>query len=311
VDALTAYYDSEAYRYDATRGGQARAQAAAVAASRLLREAAPNGVPGPVLDLGTGTGTLLVALSGLGHSVVGLDRSTGMLSIASGRCAGKIVRADVGALPVRDAAVGAVTAVWLLQLFPPDTVDAIVGEVARVLAPGGVFVSTVDKSTARRGRLPDPAASDHGRSVGEVAAGHGLVEAGSGTFVGVGEGAWREDHAMPPPPGADPVYPLAAWRRPGPGQLLGLGDPCARTRPERPRAGEQHPIAVQRTPRSRSMARTPGQEVRRTVNASASRPSPSPPAFAFAPRNPRSISSRLSRWDVWLTWARSAASFRG
>lgn len=214
MDALTSYYDSEAYRYDATRGGEARARSAATAVTRLLQTAAPTGVPGPVMDLGTGTGALLVAMAELGHRVVGLDRSTGMLAVAAGRFQGRVLRADVSMLPVRDRSLGAVTAVWLLHLFGPAEVTRIVGEVARVLAPGGVFVSTVDKSTARRGKSPDPAASDHGRNLAEVAAEHGLVRVGQGRFVGVGEGPWREDHAMPAPPGDDPVYPMVAWQRP-------------------------------------------------------------------------------------------------
>ncbi|NED33152.1 class I SAM-dependent methyltransferase, partial [Streptomyces sp. SID8499] len=40
-----------------------------------------------------------------------------------------------------------VTSVWLLHLLPaPEDVRAVVAECARVLRPGGVWVTTVDKA---------------------------------------------------------------------------------------------------------------------------------------------------------------------
>ena len=51
-----------------------------------------------------------------------------------------VVRADVGALPLREGSVDAVVVSLALILAP---LQATLGEVARVLRPGGVLVTTV------------------------------------------------------------------------------------------------------------------------------------------------------------------------
>ena len=61
-------YDAEAATYDETRGGTARAQAAASAVAALL-------APGRVLDVGGGTGLVSLGLARRGVDVVVLDRS--------------------------------------------------------------------------------------------------------------------------------------------------------------------------------------------------------------------------------------------
>src|SRR5262249_43129364 len=71
---VTGYYDTEAVRYDATRGGRPSARAAAAALAGLL------GPPsGPVLDLAGGTGSVAAELTAAGHRVLVLDGSAGML----------------------------------------------------------------------------------------------------------------------------------------------------------------------------------------------------------------------------------------
>ena len=72
-------YDEEAERYDATRGGDERAQAAAAAVAEL--------VPGPgiALDVAGGTGSVSAALARLGWSVLVTDASVGMLRVAQRR----------------------------------------------------------------------------------------------------------------------------------------------------------------------------------------------------------------------------------
>ncbi|MFE9591387.1 methyltransferase domain-containing protein [Streptomyces sp. NPDC006294] len=78
-----------------------------------------------------------------GLRVLGCDGSYGMARKAAGRIGAAVVLGGVRRLPLRDAAVDAVSAVWLLHLVPASA--AVVAEAARVLRPGGVFVTTVDK----------------------------------------------------------------------------------------------------------------------------------------------------------------------
>ncbi|XCM32389.1 class I SAM-dependent methyltransferase [Streptomyces parvus] len=73
-------YDDEARHYDATRGGETRARAAADAVERLL----PQG-PCAVLDIACGTGIVTERLLRPERTVVGVDRSPGMLGLAARR----------------------------------------------------------------------------------------------------------------------------------------------------------------------------------------------------------------------------------
>ncbi|MFI5747720.1 class I SAM-dependent methyltransferase [Streptomyces sp. NPDC051644] len=138
-------YDTEAAAYDATRGGVPRAEAAAAAVLGLVPSPART-----LLDIGCGTGlvTERMALARPGLGVFGTDASYGMAQAARQRI-GAVALADARRLPLPDAAVDAVGAIWLLHLLRGDgDVRAVVSEAARVLRPGGVFVTTVDKDAA-------------------------------------------------------------------------------------------------------------------------------------------------------------------
>jgi SAM-dependent methyltransferase len=103
---------------------------------------------GPVLELGCGTGRLLIPMARTGVSVVGLDRSEPMLARALGRrrrmpaaLRPEIARGDVRRLPFATGTFhGVVAGYGLLQslLTDPD-LDATLAEVARVLRRGGRF----------------------------------------------------------------------------------------------------------------------------------------------------------------------------
>ncbi|GAA0607961.1 septum formation inhibitor Maf [Kribbella sandramycini] len=193
------YDRTEAARYDETRGGEPRAQAAAQAVHALL----PTGT-NRVLELAVGTGIVGAELVALGHLVHGFDLSADMLRHAKVRLPGHVAVGDAGVLPVGDRRVDAVVAVWLLHLV--DDSEVVLGEVARVLRPGGVFVTTVEKTEASRfadGRGPNEVRSQDGltRLVARAAA-YGLVLDGATSFVGPGRGA-----------GAEPVYPVVRFRR--------------------------------------------------------------------------------------------------
>ncbi|MFD0318327.1 class I SAM-dependent methyltransferase [Streptomyces flavalbus] len=188
-------YDKEAEGYDAWRGGEPRAAAAADAVLSLL----PRDM-GALLDLACGTGivTRRLAAARPGTRVTGVDRSVPMARQAQARLPGTVVLADARRLPFRDGEFDAVSSVWLLHLAPSDDdARAIVAECARVLRPGGVYVTTVDKALshnvgsdidavmAARPRRP---ATDAARLVESYAAACGLRDAGRARFQGRGQG---------------------------------------------------------------------------------------------------------------------------
>ncbi|MFJ8198322.1 class I SAM-dependent methyltransferase [Streptomyces sp. NPDC096152] len=188
-------YDEEAERYDASRGGEPRAAAAAEAVLGLV----PPGTR-RLLDVGCGTGivTRRLAAGRDGLRVTGVDRASAMARQAAARVPGAVVLADSRRLPFPTGRFGAVTSVWLLHLAPSEEdARAVVAECARVLVPGGVYVTTVDKAASHNvgsdidavlaARPPSPV-RDTADLVERYATGHGLVPAGEARFPGRGQG---------------------------------------------------------------------------------------------------------------------------
>ncbi len=97
------------------------------------------------LDIACGEGRLSRELARLGHRVIGIDSSPSL--IAAAREAGRagpdheLLLADAAAIPLDDGMAD--LAVASMALMTIDDVPAVVGEVARVLAPGGRFVVTL------------------------------------------------------------------------------------------------------------------------------------------------------------------------
>jgi len=188
-------YDKEADAYDATRGGEPRAAAAAEAVLGLIPADTRR-----LLDVACGTGivTRRLAAARPGTRVTGADLTYGMARTAALRLPGAVVLADSRALPFPDNVFDAVTSVWLLHLLDrPEDVRAVVAECARVLRPGGVYVTTVDKAAAHdvgsdidavlapRPRRPAP---DAAPLVESYAAAHLLHPTGQARFRGRGQG---------------------------------------------------------------------------------------------------------------------------
>jgi SAM-dependent methyltransferase len=188
-------YDKEADAYDVTRGGEPRAAAAADALLGLVPDDA-----GRLLDVACGTGivTRRLAAARPATRVAGADLTYGMARMAAARLPGSVLLADSRRLPFSDGTFDAVTSVWLLHLLDePEDVRAVVGECARVLRPGGVYVTTVDKAAAHdvgsdidavlapRPRRP---ARDSGPLVESYAVAHRLLPAGRACFPGRGQG---------------------------------------------------------------------------------------------------------------------------
>ncbi|ONH25765.1 class I SAM-dependent methyltransferase [Pseudofrankia asymbiotica] len=121
-------FDRIADRYDDTRGGQGRGHAVATQIDPYLPD-------GRLLEIGVGTGLIAAAFTSLGREIIGIDLSARMLAYAARRVPGRIVRADASAIPLPDASVDACAAIHVLHLVA-DT-PAVLGDVARVLRPGG------------------------------------------------------------------------------------------------------------------------------------------------------------------------------
>lgn len=175
-------YDLEADRYDETRGGRPRAAAAAAAVSLL----APVG---PLVDVACGTGSVTRELAARGRQVLGVDLSPGMARLAAARV--PVVLGDSRSLPLADGSVAAASTIWLLHLL--DDARPVIAECARVLRPGGVFVTTVDKNASAVDDIAPllapyrRAPSDGAELVTAEAARHGLRLTGETTFVGHGQ----------------------------------------------------------------------------------------------------------------------------
>lgn len=125
-------YAAWAASYD---GPGNRLVAAEEPAVHALLEALP---PGVAVDAGCGTGRHSAHLAALGHAVIGVDASPEMLLFARERAPdGDFRTGDLRALPVEDAVADVVLCALALSHLPDL---GAIGELARVLKPGGTLV---------------------------------------------------------------------------------------------------------------------------------------------------------------------------
>ncbi|WP_188761050.1 ArsR/SmtB family transcription factor [Sandarakinorhabdus glacialis] len=96
---------------------------------------------GALVDVGTGTGRMIELLGGQASAALGIDRSPEMLRLARGRIEAsglrnaEVRRGDMYALPGGDGSADTVVLHQVLHFA--DDPASVIGEAARLLAPGG------------------------------------------------------------------------------------------------------------------------------------------------------------------------------
>lgn len=105
----------------------------------LDRLAESAGDIGPICDLGCGPGQVARYLSGRGADVCGVDLSAGMVAQARRLNPGiPFAQGDMLALDIADEAWGGIAAFYSLIHVPRTEIGQAVGEMYRVLRPGGL-----------------------------------------------------------------------------------------------------------------------------------------------------------------------------
>ncbi|KIX78187.1 methyltransferase [Streptomyces sp. MBRL 10] len=108
-------------------------------------------------DVGCGPGHLTAMLHDLGLDAFGLDLSPGMVGHARrAHPALRFDEASMEALPVEDGALGGVLAHYSTIHTPPEELPALLAELTRVLAPGGLLLASFFATEG-----PEPVRFDH------------------------------------------------------------------------------------------------------------------------------------------------------
>ncbi|MBC7726059.1 MAG: class I SAM-dependent methyltransferase [Microbacteriaceae bacterium] len=132
-----------------------------------LQAAEAELLPGPLLDLARGDGHLLALLASAaagGRTHLGVDFSAGELTSARTRLGGELplYQARAQALPLADASVAVITCHMALMLMAEP--EAVVGELRRVLRPGGRLLAVVP-AAAMPEAPPDPLTAAFGAAL--------------------------------------------------------------------------------------------------------------------------------------------------
>ncbi len=168
LDVTRAYYDDFARRYDAHRGGRVPGgyhdMVDALELGFLERYAAGRSV----LEVGCGTGLLLERTARFAKEARGVDLSAGMLERARARGL-DVVQASATALPFESASFD--VACSFKTLPHVRDIRRALGEMARVVRPGGVLVAEFYNPLSLRAlakRIAHPRAVSQARTEADV-----------------------------------------------------------------------------------------------------------------------------------------------
>ena len=107
--------------------------------------------PARVLDLGCGTGRDIGALTRSGYEVVGADLSAGMLEQARREHPeAELIEASLYELPLKNESLDGVCSAATLLHVPHERLPQALGEIHRVLRPGGVVFCSVKAGEGER-----------------------------------------------------------------------------------------------------------------------------------------------------------------
>lgn len=113
-------------------------------AERLLKRIGPAA---RVLDVGCGAGRDMAWLEDHGLDMVGIDASAGMLMEARTRVRGALLRMDMRALAFAGNRFDGVWCVASLLHLPKSDAHLVLGELRRILVPGGTLVLSLQQGT--------------------------------------------------------------------------------------------------------------------------------------------------------------------
>ena len=155
---LIANYDNNADQYDADRSLHQGLDFYFQLSYRTI-----NQLIGPVpddavhVDMPVGTGRFFVYLRehGRRHQMIGIDNSPGMLKVCRAKIGHyrdsiQLLPGDAFQLPLDDDSVDVLTCLRLFHLYPQDYWPRIIGELRRVVRPGGMLIT--EMRNAIRGR---------------------------------------------------------------------------------------------------------------------------------------------------------------
>ncbi len=104
-----------------------------------------------LLDLGCGGGQDAGDLARRGYQVVGVDRTSALLSTGRRRYRSlPLVRADLRSLPFQAMSFDGLWAAASLMHFPKPEARRILADLCRLIRPGGLFAATVTYGTKSR-----------------------------------------------------------------------------------------------------------------------------------------------------------------
>ena len=137
-DGFSSFYDRFVALHSSDKQGKAR---------EYLARKSQSGNPERLLDLCTGTGSLLVHLHKLSRKkalIIGLDFSWGMLQVARQKVKNLdnvfLIQADASRLPFKSGVLDAITCSHAFYELKGASQDMCLREIKRVLTPRGTFL---------------------------------------------------------------------------------------------------------------------------------------------------------------------------